>query len=272
MNITLDKIKNKPTWMDKIDYLTQMGSRAYGTNDENSDYDFYGFVVPPAKYLFPHMTGELMGFDRQKERFEGVYLQHEFDEKFEYDLTIFNIVKYFRLVADGNPNMIESLFTDDISMILKTNVGNMVKINRRMFLSKKCFYTFMGMANNSFSSLLSGRIPVGRKESFDSFGYDVKSFSNTMRVLLELKDILDDGDFSLKRHSDYVKKCKSGYFPKGEAISLLEGTIKKLENHFRDSKILLPDFPDEQKIKNLLESCIEETHGNLSKFGYGIER
>ena len=50
---------NKPKWMSGYSYLTIMGSRAYGSATEDSDYDFYGFVVPPKEIVFPYLAGDI---------------------------------------------------------------------------------------------------------------------------------------------------------------------------------------------------------------------
>ena len=93
-----------PRWIpDNIHYETMMGSVAYGVSSDTSDMDLYGFAIPPKEVIFPHLAGEIEGFGRQKQRFEQ-YQQHHVEDKDElggkgrmYDLSIYNIVKYFSL-------------------------------------------------------------------------------------------------------------------------------------------------------------------------------
>jgi len=101
-----------PAWMpDNIHYECVMGSTAYGVAEDSSDWDVYGFCVPEKKTIFPHLTGEIMGFGRQKKRFEQYEQQHVFSEDDlggrgrEYDFTIYSIVKYFQLCMGCSPNM-----------------------------------------------------------------------------------------------------------------------------------------------------------------------
>ena len=55
-----------PRWLSpNICYETVMGSQAYGVSTDSSDFDVYGFCVPPKSLVFPHLAGEIPGFGRQ---------------------------------------------------------------------------------------------------------------------------------------------------------------------------------------------------------------
>lgn len=131
-----------------IHFETMMGSIAYGCSNDASDCDVYGFSIPPKDIIFPHLAGHIIGFGRQPNKFEQ-YQQHGIDDKtFEknYDITIYNIVKYFQLVMQNNPNMIDSLFVPRRCILHSTQVGEHVRENRRLFLTKKSWHTFKGYA------------------------------------------------------------------------------------------------------------------------------
>jgi len=105
---------NPPSWLpNNIIYETEMGSVAYGVAGESSDLDIYGVCIPRKEMIFPHLAGEIHGFGKQIQRFEQYQEYHIFDEakKQEYDLSIFNIVKYFQLLSECNPNILDSVFT-----------------------------------------------------------------------------------------------------------------------------------------------------------------
>src|SRR5260370_26518958 len=98
-----------PSWLPaNIMYETIMGSVAYGVSGDTSDMDVYGFAIPPKDMVFPHLAGEIPGFGRQIKRFEQ-YQQHHIADKDAlggtgrvYDLTIYNIVKFFQLCMENN--------------------------------------------------------------------------------------------------------------------------------------------------------------------------
>ena len=82
-------IAKPPKWLtDNIAYLTYMGSTAYQITNESSDMDIYGFCIPSKEVIFPHLTGEIQGFDDPTDRFDQ-WQQHglTYNEK-EYDFTV----------------------------------------------------------------------------------------------------------------------------------------------------------------------------------------
>ena len=126
-----------------------MGSFAYGVDSDTSDLDIYGFCIPNKHIIFPHLTGRyIFGFDNIPENFEQWQKHHvkDTDKKKDYDFCIYNITKYFRLCANGNPNMIDSLFVPQRCISHMTELGNRVRENRHLFLSKKTWHTFKGYA------------------------------------------------------------------------------------------------------------------------------
>jgi len=133
-------------------YETIMGSVAYGISNNTSDMDIYGWCIPPKDIIFPHLAGQIDGFGRQKRRFEQ-FQQHHIFKSDEiggcgrtYDISIYNIIKYFQLCMDNNPNMLDSLFTPQECVLHITQVGTMVRENRRIFLHKGCWHKFKGYA------------------------------------------------------------------------------------------------------------------------------
>lgn len=89
------------------------------------------------KDMSQYTTAQLLSYKKAYERAK------------EWDLSIFNIVKYFELLRENNPNMIDSLFTPENCVIHCTQIGRMVRDNRRLFLSKKCWKKFRGYAHAS---------------------------------------------------------------------------------------------------------------------------
>lgn len=149
------KIIKPPKWLsDNCCYLTIMGSVAYGVSSDTSDMDVYGFAIPPKSIVFPHLAGEIEGFGRQKARFEQWQEHHCIDKDAlggdgrSYDFSIFNIVKYFTLAMENNPNMVDSLFTPINCVLHSTKVGNLVRENRKIFLHKGAYHKFLGYAHS----------------------------------------------------------------------------------------------------------------------------
>ena len=51
----------------------------------------------------------------------------------EYDITVYSIIKYFRLLMDNNPNIIVSLFVPRNCVLYSTQVGEVVREDRHIF-------------------------------------------------------------------------------------------------------------------------------------------
>lgn len=140
-----------------LHYETIMGSRAYGLskNNKTSDYDIYGFCIPPKSIVFPHTAGYLIGFDNDYPKFDQWQEHHVKDESSgkEFDFTIFNLVRYFQLLFDNNPNIIDSLFTPETCVKHITAVGHLIRDNRKMFLSKQCWNKFRGYAASQMAKI-----------------------------------------------------------------------------------------------------------------------
>jgi predicted nucleotidyltransferase len=152
------RLIHPPSWLaDNIHYEVLMGSVAYGVSSDTSDMDVYGWGIPPKNMVFPHLDGEIYGFGRQKSRFEQFQQHHVLFEDAlggkgrTYDLSIYNIVKYFQLCMDNNPNMVDSLFVPVECVLHSTQIGNMVRENRKLFLHKGCFQKFKGYAFSQWS-------------------------------------------------------------------------------------------------------------------------
>lgn len=129
-----------------------MGSFAYGVSSDSSDVDIYGFCIPDKSMVFPHTVGEVPGFGTQQNRFEVWQRHHIWDQSAgggkgkEYDFCIYGIVKYFQLVMENNPNMLDSLFTHPRCVWFITPLAERIRSQRHLFLSTRVFHTMKGYA------------------------------------------------------------------------------------------------------------------------------
>lgn len=134
--------------VDNTHYLALMGSVAYGCSEDYSDMDIYGWCIPPKEYVFPHTAGYIAGFGKQPPNFENWQEHHIQDDqkKREYDISIYGIIKYFQLITENNPNMIDSLFVPINCVLHASESAQMLRENRHLFLHKGCWHKFKGYA------------------------------------------------------------------------------------------------------------------------------
>jgi len=260
------QIAHPPKWLaPNTQYLTIMGSEAYGCSSGDSDKDIYGFCVPKKDLIFPHLAGEVLGFGKQINRFEQYQEHHILDKETgkEYDFQIFSIVKYFQLLMDNNPNVIDSLFTPEFCVLHITPLGQMVRNQRKIFLHKGCYHKFRGYAHAQSKKLINKKLPKGkRKEDVEKHGYSTKFAYHIIRLALEAEQLLQFGDLDLKRDREILKSVRRGEWTEEEILKWFSDKEKYLESLYEKST--LPYGPDEDKIKQLLLECLEHHYGDLS--------
>ncbi len=108
-------------------FETRSGSRAYGLAREGSDEDFRGVIVGPRSWYF--------GFRGGPEQIE-----HSSDHVWT------ELRKHVRLSAQGNPTLLEMLFTDEADHRVVTPEGRALLDARERFLSRRVEGTFAGYA------------------------------------------------------------------------------------------------------------------------------
>jgi predicted nucleotidyltransferase len=232
--------------------------------------DVYGFCIPPKNVVFPHLDGEIEGFGRQKKKFEQ-FQQHHIDcpdelggKGRQYDISIYNIVKYFSLCMENNPNMVDSLFVPTECVLHITQVGNMVRERRKLFLHKGSWHKFKGYAYSQLHKMDS-KDPTGKRvEIREKYGFDVKFAYHVVRLLDEVEQILTFGDIDLRRSREHLKAIRRGEVPPQEIRQWFSDKEKQLEELYNRETCPVPYSPDENAIKKLLLECLEHHYGNLS--------
>jgi predicted nucleotidyltransferase len=261
------KLINPPSWLvSNICFETIMGSRAYGVNDPNSsDYDVMGIVIPRKEILFPHLAGKIMGFGDQGERFDQ-YQQHHIKDKDsgkEYDIVMINIVKMFELARQGNPNIIDMLFVPQTCILHSTSIGNIIRENRHLFLSKSCFARYKGYAYSQLHHL-DNKNPIGkRKERVEKDGFDLKFSYHIFRLLNFCEQILAKHDLDLQENREQLKSIRRGELNEQQIRDYFTKKECQLEELYVRST--LRERCDENKLKNLLLDCLEQHYGSLEK-------
>ena len=251
--------------LNNIHYECIMGSVAYGVSDNYSDMDIYGFCIPEKDVIFPHLRGEIQGFGKKLKRFDQ-YQQHHIEDKSKkriYDITIYNIVKYFQLCMENNPNMIDSLFVPHDCILSITQVGQIVRENRRIFLHKGCWHKFKGYAYSQMHKMKIKNPEGKRKELVEKYGYDIKFAYHVVRLLNEVEQILGECDLDLRRNTQQLRYVKEGKWSMEQVIDYFNTKEKTLEELYQNSK--LPYSPNESRIKEILLNCLEQHCGSLDK-------
>lgn len=130
-----DFMRQNPRLDDKLILVGLGGSRAYGTHIEGvSDVDIRGVAANSKEEILLH-----------KDFGTIVHV--------ETDTVVYSFEKIVRLLMDNNPNTLEIVFQRPEDYIVLTELGKLLVDARHAFLSKKCFYTFGGYAEDQLRRL-----------------------------------------------------------------------------------------------------------------------
>lgn len=257
-----------PTFLvPNLSYLAVTGSQAYGTSTPTSDYDVYGFIVPPLEMVFPHLTGGVVGFGKHKHggnRFRHFLASHVVLDEKEYDVTIYNVVDYVQLVAENNPNMLDSLFVPDDCVLVCDDTAKILRDNRRAFLTKKAFHSFKGYAYTQLNKMSKPKLESKRRTVVEEYGYDIKFASHVVRLLLEAEQVLRDKDLDLRKDSAVLREIRAGKWTEEQIRSLFTEKEAVLQRLYEVSDLPWGFEGDQElKIRDLLHDVLATKYGTL---------
>lgn len=260
-------LNNPPNWItESVLYETHMGSWAYGCSEDKSDQDIYGFYMPPLECVFPHLRGEIPGFGKHEQLHEVFQQHHVLDGEVSYDLNIYSLVKYFHLLSDCNPNMIDSIFTADQDVITRTKISDHVRANRTKFLHRGAYFRFLGYSHAQMAKAKTKKESGNPKRNKDivEYGFDLKAAYHLVRLAEECHQILELGDMDLRANAKKYKEVREGKMSLYDLEKYLDMMDKKLKDAYEKSS--LQDRPNHLQLRDLLLECFEEHYGKLEFF------
>lgn len=171
-------LDENPLLKDNIHLLVYGGSKAYGTDLPTSDTDIRGIATNSAASIF---TGK----------------DFEVFTDAATDTVIYSLEKILTLLANCNPNTIEILFVRDKDIIYIDEIGQMLRANRDIFLSRKCIGTFGGYANQQLYRLQQKTVTaLPEKEYNDHIAKVIKGMQEHLqdRYGINTIDIINTDD------------------------------------------------------------------------------
>ena len=197
-------------------YRCVVGSRAYGLDHEESDFDRRGVYLPPAD-----MQWSLYGVPEQLENAET-------------DECYWEVQKFLTLALKANPNVLEVLYSPMVEHA--TPLGRELLDMRQAFLSKLVYQTYNGYVMSQFSKL---------ERSVRSRGeIKWKHAMHLIRLLLSGITVLREGlvPVRVEEHRDKLLAVRDGRTPWEDVDAWRLALHKQFDAAFATTA--LPDRPD----------------------------
>jgi hypothetical protein len=118
--------------------------------------------------------------------------------------------------------------------------------------------------NYAYSQLhkLSTKAPQGKRaELIVEHGIDTKFAYHVVRLILEVEQILVEGDIDLQMNHEQLKAVRRGEWTETFLRDWFSRKQTDLEHVYAESK--LRPCPDEVAIRSLLLCCLEDHYGSL---------
>lgn len=207
------------------------GSHSRGLDTPESDKDYFGVFIPPIETY--------LGF-RNKEFFQSV----DGDE----DYVIYDIKKYIELLANSNPNVLESLWVTNFVEIDSESFQSIVK-RRKLFATKKIYDTFTGYAINQLRRIETlSQAVLSEYEDLENLmiaeGIDLQEISPKQSVRDRISRDGKKLDVYIQKYVQMRKKYFNG---NGRLGDRRRNSIKKLGYNAKNCMVLIL----------LLKQCIE---------------
>jgi len=204
------------------------GSHAYGMQTDDSDHDIMALFLPPVEYIIGLKNVEQIVIKDEKEKVEG---------------TLFDFRKWFKLMIQQNPNVLELLWHHESMYVYRDeDVWPELKLNKGLFLSKKLKHSFAGYAFAQLNRLnkLNEKVNQNKKRlaEFKKFGYSTKNASHLFRLLNTAFDALVDKELHVMRpERQLLISIREGVYSYEEIRKMADEKFGRIEEAYMRSDL-----------------------------------
>lgn len=200
------------------------GSRAYGLEDENSDFDRRGIYMAPAD-----LEWSIIGAPEQLENKEA-------------DECYWELKKFIGLALKANPNILECLYSPLVEHASGPALDLIAK--RDIFLSKLLFQTYNGYAVSQFKKMEQDLRRSGKIRE--------KHAMHLIRLLITGIKALKEGVIQVRvhEHRNRLLDIKKGLIPWNEINEWRLELHREFNKAYESTR--LPDWPDYDAADRLL--------------------
>jgi uncharacterized protein len=209
-----------------IIYRCQVGSKAFGLANDESDDDLRGIYLPPAR-----LHWSLRRLPEQLEFANGLC-----------DEVYWELEKYVRLALKANPNVLETLWTPRV--LLTSETADELRSIRQAFLSKHVYKTYSGYVLSQFRRMANAEKAKGV--------YKPKHAMHLIRLLYSGIAALETGEIRIDvgEHRAELLHIRSGAVPFEEVKQRALALDERFQRAFEAA--VLPEQPDYGRVDAFL--------------------
>jgi len=173
----------------KIVYITQYGSKLFGTDNANSDTDYKGIFIPSQRDVLLKKDIEHYNYTSGQDNAKN--------GKEDVDLQLYSIYKWFNLLKKGETGALDLLFSllrEDTQVYSDERFTSVMKQNTKKFYNKN-LHSFVGYCVGQ------SKLYNVRGERFAELHEFVEYFSDIeeSKKMLKLEEVFDEIENIFKR-------------------------------------------------------------------------
>lgn len=220
-----------------IIYKVISGSRLYGTDTPESDYDYRGVWLPTLE--------ESLSMKSLKDYKKDVGI---------FDVMYYPLQKFIRLLVSGNPNVLDWLFVPEDNIRSISSEMKTILLGRKHFIGKHIIPKIFGYARGEYECVAkksNRKTGAKRRKEMEKFGYSPKSAMNAIRVLQQGAELITSGHITYPRpNSEELLRIKTGETKEKDLDGIYQEALSAMR--VAEKTCTLPDGPDINAIESMV--------------------
>ena len=240
----IDQHNPELQWVkDNLLFMHVSGSRLYGMNREDSDYDIRGVTLAPKEYW----VGA-----KKFEQFQAGYPEEGID------FVIYDFRKWLHLTQEVNPNVVETLYvtTDNPNVVFESVHWGFFRNAAKNLINQRAYVGYKGYATQQLKKMVVKHgNKTGRHDIVDEYGFDLKFAAHGFRLARQGYELLTTNNITFPRpDAEVLKSVRYGQIYKPNDLDQCVADLTREQELLDEAlaKTVLPKKSDFDRYNNLL--------------------